>query len=666
VGKARTLVVDASDTATETVSALEGGGHEVTVAESLSDALLKLRERRPDAVVTEYRLPDGDGSELLREIRETDERLPVVVYTEHGSERVASECVDAGVSAYIPKDGSEARERLTETVEDHLVTRLSNSAGEDLPTPSADSIIRAIDDAPTGITLSDPSLPDNPLVYVNEGYEEMTGYDPAEALGRNCRFLQGPDTEEEPVATMREGIDDGEPVTAEVLNYRKDGTPFWNRVTIAPVHDGNGEIEHYVGFQEDVTERKEAEARARQRADALREERQTLERVLGRVSGLVNDISHVLVSASDREEIERRVCAEIAATDGYSQTWIGEPRAAGSKVTVRACDGTQAHVETETSAELSGTVLEDALQQGTVLVPSGNDEVPEALSPEHSGAAAMAVIPLLYRRATYGVLVVYAERSGVLDRRECEVLDAVGQMVASGINAVETKQVLTADRVTELGFEITDDSFPLIELATRAEGAISYDGSTVDDSGALRVFVTMPEPADSFDELVASGLGIVDGFVVARRDDGKIAASIELDDSHPFGELAEYGASLRDLSVSGTSGTAQLHIDLPVEGDVRSVLSVLESAYDGVNLVRQREREREPRPTAEFTRAVAERLTDRQYTALETAYLSNYFDFPRPVSGGELAETMDISRQTYHQHLRAAQQKLLDEFFDSG
>ena len=136
MGKARTLVVDASDTATETVSALEDGDHEVTVAESLSDALLKLRERRPDAVVTEYRLPDGDGGELLREIRETDERLPVVVYTEHGSERVASECVDAGVSAYIPKDGSEARERLTETVEDHLVTRLSNSASEDLPTPS--------------------------------------------------------------------------------------------------------------------------------------------------------------------------------------------------------------------------------------------------------------------------------------------------------------------------------------------------------------------------------------------------------------------------------------------------------------------------------------------------------------------------------------------------
>jgi PAS domain S-box-containing protein len=662
VGKARTLLVDPGETAPQTAAVLEDSGYEVTVAESVSDALVRLRDYRPDAVVTEYELPDGDGSDLLEEVRAADETLPVVVYTARGSEHAASECIDAGVSSYIPNDGARSTEKLVETLNDHVLTGSSGPGTNGLPEPSPGSIIRAIDEAPIGITLSDPSLPDNPMVYVNEGYEEMTGYDATDALGRNCRFLQGPDTEEEPVAEMRRAIDAEEPVTVEVLNYREDGTPFWNRVTIAPIHGTDGAVSNFVGFQEDVTERKEAQARARQRADALREERQTLERVLGRVSGLVNDISHALVSASDREEIERQVCAEIAATDGYSHAWIGTPQAAGARLTVQVSDGTQ-KIEAETSADVSGTVIEKALTQGTVVVPTAGDEVPPPLSPERAGAAAMAVIPLTYRRATYGVLCVYADRSEVLDRRECEVLDAIGQMVASGINAVETKQVLTADRVTELGFEITDDSFPLIELAVRSEGPVTYDGSTVDEEGSLRVFITMSD-TDDFEALVASCPGLVDGFVIARND-GTLAASVELGEDHPFGELAEYGATLRDLSVSGTSGTAQLHIDLPVEGDVRSVLSVLESAYDGVNLVRQREREREPRPTAEFTRAVADRLTDRQYTALETAYLSNYFDFPRPVSGEELATTMDISRQTYHQHLRAAQRKLLEEFFES-
>jgi predicted DNA binding protein len=200
-------------------------------------------------------------------------------------------------------------------------------------------------------------------------------------------------------------------------------------------------------------------------------------------------------------------------------------------------------------------------------------------------------------------------------------------------------------------------------LAQLSNGPVSYNGSTL-EGDALRVFVTMSGSEGDFETVLDQCDSITDGFVVAQQD-GTIAASVELSEGELFRELAEYGATLRDLSVSENSKTAQLHIDLPVEGDVRSVLSELESYYDGVNLVRQHERERDPRPTAEFVAAVADRLTDRQYTALETAYLSEYFEFPRPVSGEELATSMDISRQTYHQHLRAAQRKLLEEFFET-
>ena len=118
---------------------------------------------------------------------------------------------------------------------------------------------QAIDGAPIGITISDPSQPDNPLVYVNDGYTELTGYTEAEGVGRNCRYLQGPGTREEPVAKMRAAIDNEEPVSVELRNYRKDGTPFWNQVTIAPVRDDDGEVVNFIGFQEDVTERKERE-----------------------------------------------------------------------------------------------------------------------------------------------------------------------------------------------------------------------------------------------------------------------------------------------------------------------------------------------------------------------------------------------------------------------
>ena len=112
----------------------------------------------------------------------------------------------------------------------------------------------AMDKAPLGITIADPSQPDTPLVYVNDGFCELTGYSRDEILGRNCRFLQGEATRDEPVTQMRTAIDAGEPVTVEIRNYRKKGAMFWNRVTIVPIRSESGTITSYLGYQENVTD----------------------------------------------------------------------------------------------------------------------------------------------------------------------------------------------------------------------------------------------------------------------------------------------------------------------------------------------------------------------------------------------------------------------------
>ncbi|KTG30713.1 PAS domain S-box protein [Haloferax profundi] len=123
---------------------------------------------------------------------------------------------------------------------------------------------RAIDNAPVGVTLADMDQDDEPLIYVNDAFEDLTGYSEADSLGRNCRFLQGPETDPETVASIRDAIDEHDTVTVELRNYRKDGTQFWNRVTLAPVTDSSGDVSHYIGFQADVTERKQAEKQLRQ------------------------------------------------------------------------------------------------------------------------------------------------------------------------------------------------------------------------------------------------------------------------------------------------------------------------------------------------------------------------------------------------------------------
>ena len=118
---------------------------------------------------------------------------------------------------------------------------------------------QAIENAPIGVTITDPDREDNPLIYVNEGFESITGYTAAESTGRNCRFPQGENTDPETVAEIRAAVDAEEPVAVELLNYRKDGTEFWNELTIAPVRDDDGNVVNFVGFQQDVTDRKQRE-----------------------------------------------------------------------------------------------------------------------------------------------------------------------------------------------------------------------------------------------------------------------------------------------------------------------------------------------------------------------------------------------------------------------
>ncbi|OIB59124.1 PAS domain S-box protein [Natrialba sp. SSL1] len=120
---------------------------------------------------------------------------------------------------------------------------------------------KAMDEASMGIVIADPTEADMPITYVNEQFCELTGYDRGDALGRNCRFLQGPLTAESTVDTIRERLDNAEPVDVDILNYRRDGTPFWNNVQITPVFDDDGSVSYFVGFQTDVTARIEYERR---------------------------------------------------------------------------------------------------------------------------------------------------------------------------------------------------------------------------------------------------------------------------------------------------------------------------------------------------------------------------------------------------------------------
>jgi PAS domain S-box-containing protein len=166
-------------------------------------------------------------------------------------------------SGALRRDGTEFPvEVAISRVEDEHGTRFTCVVRDVTDQRWVDSMLRlynrALECATNGVVISDVRVPGQPIFYANPAFEKITGYSASDAIGRNCAFLQGEDREQPEIAVLREAVRLGQPATVVLRNYRKDGTLFFNELSIAPVAAPDGEVTHYVGVQSDVTERERA------------------------------------------------------------------------------------------------------------------------------------------------------------------------------------------------------------------------------------------------------------------------------------------------------------------------------------------------------------------------------------------------------------------------
>ena len=301
---------------------------------------------------------------------------------------------------------------------------------------------RAVLAGSLAMAVSDPTAEDNPLVWVSPGFEHVTGYTPAEVLGRNCRFLQGPDTDPATVTHLREEIAADRTVSVTLLNHRRDGSAFHNHLLVSPVFDAAGRLTHHVSVQGDVTQevltaRERDEARAAgeraHRAQAAAEESE-------RFGQLLLTLSEALAAAVTVEDVARTVTDVVAAELGAAGGGLMLADAARTRLTHVSMDAMPPGTDASWSRIDWHEDVPPAVAVRTRRAVFHRDSA--AMTAAHPGMTGHAAVPamgatvnlpLVVGDEVVGAVFLHWERAQELPARQRAALEALGRYTAQAV-----------------------------------------------------------------------------------------------------------------------------------------------------------------------------------------------------------------------------------------
>ena len=247
------MVEDVSSDAEITLRELKRAGLEFEhrLVETEAELMRECIEFAPDIVLSDFAMPHFDGLSALGIVRRMRPDLPFIFVSGTIGEETAIESLRGGANDYVLKTNLP---RLPTAVR-----RALKDAAERVVLRETEEALRlrdrAVEASVNAVMIVSATDPDMPLVYVNRAFEQVTGYSRSEAIGRNCRFLQGADRDQPELDKIRRAIAEQHDAQALLRNYRKDGSLFWNMLYLTPVNDPrSGAVTHFVGVQYDITE----------------------------------------------------------------------------------------------------------------------------------------------------------------------------------------------------------------------------------------------------------------------------------------------------------------------------------------------------------------------------------------------------------------------------
>ena len=362
------------------------------------------------------------------------------------------------------------------------------------------------------------------------------------------------------------------------------------------------------------------------------------------------DLGDRLTEATTRDGVLSATTAALAENEAYASAWVVEPHPPSGLEPLAAAGidpSTAAAYAEETDLERDAREVADADDVRAVTVE------PASAAP---AAPSLLLAPLTHAENCHGVLVLGAPPSAP-EAGEREAVSDLGQRVGLALSATEWRHLLLSDSVLELAFESTDRNSLFVDASARLDCRIELDGMVPVEDGLL-YYVTVrgagPEAALSLAE--EGG----EARLVADRGEASL-----LEVAAPHASLAapliDRGGNVRSLVAE--EGRAEIVCEFPPDAGTRDLLDSFLDAFPESTLLSKRENER-PGDEAEFRENVDDDLTDKQRSVLRAAYHAGYFEWPRGSTAEELADAMDISSPTLHNHLRRAQQRLLTALFD--